>query len=155
MSIPAFAYRNDSGRVKIEEGFIFWKAESQNLLKVAVADIRIIGEYTTAHALHKNEWFVVFVFANEDMFQMSMYAQGMTEVLEELSQKLETEFTPLLENEREYKSNVIWPLEIAGQDLYELRIKESKTLFDRFRARLGFGNPIELILTDQVKATLS
>lgn len=154
MSIPVIAYREDSGRVKIENGEIYWKAEYTNLLKIPINRIRIIGEYTTIHALHKNEWFIVFVLDNEDMFQMSMYAMGMTDVLNELSQTFNTEFSPLLEDEREYKSNVIWPVPVAGQELYELKVKESRTFFDRFRARLGFGNPVELILTDKVKTIL-
>lgn len=154
MSIPVIAYREDSGRVKIENGEIYWKAEYTNLLKIPVNRIRIIGEYTTIHALHKNEWFVVFVLDNEDMFQMSMYAMGMMDLLTELSQTFNAEFSPLLGDEREYKSNTVWPPQIAGQELYELKVKESRTFFERFRARLGFGDPVELILTDKVKTVL-
>ena len=155
MSIPQISPRHDAGNVVLKEGLIYWNANGRTLLNVSVASITIIGEYTTVHALHKNEWFLVCVLKEGEMLQISMYADGMYEVLTQLSLAFESEFSPALEDARDFKSNVIWPLEYAGQELYELKVKESKSFFDRFRARLGFGDPVELVLRENLNTQLA
>lgn len=146
--------RDDTGKVYIEDDTLHWDVDNNSLLAFKVSSIRVIGEYTTMHARFRNEWFVVFILEGEETFQVSAYARGMNEVLSELSEIFGHQIVPHLALATDFKSNVIWPPVLAGQGLYELRIVESKTWFDRIRARLGFGNPVELIFTDGVKKLL-
>ena len=154
MSIPTINSRSDTGKVFLEDQKIRYVVNAVEVLVIDLPAIRIIGEYTTIHALHKNEWFLVVVLEREEMFQISMYAEGMNEILTHLCATLNTDFTLLLEDERAFKSNVIWPEKLAGKDLYDLKIIESKKWFDRFRVRMGFGNPVELVLRDEVREGL-
>lgn len=154
MSIPTINSRSDTGKVFLDDQKIRYVVNAVEVLQIDIAAIRVIGEYTTIHALHKNEWFLVLVLAGEEMFQISMYAEGMNEVLTHLSNTLHSDFALLLEDERAFKSNVIWPEKLAGKELYELKIIESKKWFDRFRVRMGFGNPVELVLRDEVRLEL-
>ena len=142
--------RPDAGRVYIENDKLYWDVNEQNLLAIEIASIQVIGEYTTIHALHINEWFFVFVLSSEETFQVSAYATGMNDVLSDLCSRLQAELHPKLAQDKDFKSNVIYPPALAGKEMYELRVIESKTWLDRFRARLGFGNPVDLVLRDEV-----
>ncbi|MEJ6980333.1 hypothetical protein WG906_07720 [Pedobacter sp. P351] len=150
MSTQEITPRNDAGRTYINNQKIYWDFNDSNLLEVEIASISAIGEYTTVHALHRNEWFIVFILNQKEALQISAYAQGMQEVLEKLSEILSSEIAGKLAMASDFKSNVIYPEQLAGQELYELRIIESKTWFDRFRARMGFGDPLELVLKKYV-----
>ena len=146
--------RDDAGKVYIQNNTLVWEVDSKNMLEIKIPAIRIIGEYTTMHAVFRNDWFMVFVLNAEETFQISAYAVGMQDALQQLSQLLNADVQPQLGSATNFKSNVIWPAEISGQELYRLQVIESKTCFDRFRARLGFGDPVELVFTDIVKETL-
>ena len=147
--------RDDTGKVYIENNTLFWDVAEANLLKIDIDAVRVIGEYTTVHALFRNDWFIVFVLDHEKSFQISAYAQGMNEVLDKLSKSLNSSIKVQLALCTDFKSNVIWPQDLSGQELYELKIIESRSLFDRLRARLGFGDPVELVFRDSVKAAIS
>ena len=82
--------------------------------------------------------------------QVSAYADGMQQVLTELSATFGTDINGKLAQETDFKSNVIFPSSLVGKELYELKVIESKTWFDRFRSRLGFGDPLELVLKQEV-----
>lgn len=146
--------RDDAGKVYIQNNTMVWEVDSKSMLEINIPAICIIGEYTTMHAVFRNDWFIVFVLNAEETFQISAYANGMQEVLQQLSQLLKAEIKPKLGSATNFKSNVVWPAEISGQQLYRLQVIESKTWFDRFRARLGFGDPVELVFSDSVKESL-
>ena len=146
--------REDTGRVYITDDKLYWEVENTNLLEISIPAIRAIGEYTTMHARFRNEWFLVFVLDGGETSQISAYAEGMNDVISQLSAILSSELRPGLALATDFKSNVIWPPQLTGQELYELKIKEAKTWFDRFRARLGFGDPVELVLKNSVKELL-
>ncbi len=150
MTSQPISPRQDSGKAYIKNQKIYWDFNDNNLLEVEIASICAIGEYTTVHALHRNEWFIVFVLQNGDNLQVSAYADGIQQVLTELSATFGTEIKGKLAQETDFKSNVIFPSSLVGKELYELKIIESKTWFDRFRSRLGFGDPLELVLKQEV-----
>lgn len=150
MTSQPISPRQDSGKAYIKNQKIYWDFNDNNLLEVEIASICAIGEYTTVHALHRNEWFIVFVLQNGDNLQVSAYADGMQQVLTELSATFGTEIKGKLAQETDFKSNVIFPSSLVGKELYELKVIESKTWFDRFRSRLGFGDPLELVLKQEV-----
>lgn len=146
--IEAISPRQDCGKVSINEDHITWEANAVPLLKIDISKIAALGEYTTVHALHRNEWFIVFIFDENETYQVSTYAEGMQEVLEKLSGLLNCEISPKLALESDFKSNILWPQELSGTQLYQLKVMEPKSFFDRFRARLGFGSPLELVLNE-------
>lgn len=141
--------RTDSGIIYIKTQKIYWEYLSKNLLEIEIGDIKAIGEYTTPHALHKNEWFIVFILQSRE-FQISTYAKGMTEVLEQLSIHFNSRVFGRLGTAETFESNIIYPPELKGQNMYSIEIKKTKTWFDRFRGRLGFGYPMELVLTKEL-----
>ncbi|MBC8054632.1 MAG: hypothetical protein H7Y13_16355 [Sphingobacteriaceae bacterium] len=146
--------RDDTGKVFIKNNILFWTIADNTLLEINIADVQVIGEYTTMHAVYRNDWFIVFLLKGEETYQVSAYAQGMQGLLAEISEIVGTGIRATLSLATDFKSNVMWPANLAGQELYELKIIESKSWFDRFRARLGFGSPLELVLTDGVKKQL-
>ncbi len=84
--IAAISPRPDCGKVFIKGDRIIWEVDTVPLLEVNISKIAALGEYTTVHALHRNEWFIVFVFEEDKTYQISTYADGMQEVLEKLSE---------------------------------------------------------------------
>ncbi|HEX8547026.1 MAG TPA: hypothetical protein VF691_08710, partial [Cytophagaceae bacterium] len=139
MDDSAIIPRDDTGRVYLKENLLIWELSGSSLLEIDRSKIRLIGEYTTMHAVFRNDWFIVFLASGDEPLQVSAYANGMSEVLKELSVLLNANLNPKLTQATDFKSNVIWPAGLTGNALYELKIIESKSWFDRFRARLGFG----------------
>ncbi|HEY0055384.1 MAG TPA: hypothetical protein VGB63_08515 [Pedobacter sp.] len=149
--MSAFTSRPDCGKVFIEQNHIIWEVDQKILIDLDISRIVTLGEYTTIHALHRNEWFIVFIYSEEETYQISAYAEGMQQALEKMSQFLSYEICVKLALKTDFCSNILWPQELAGSELYELRVIESKRFFDRFRARLGFGNPLELVLNSKLR----
>lgn len=150
MNLESITPRSDAGKVYLNGGKIYWDYNGNNLLEINFSSITAIGEYTTIHSFHRNEWFIVFTLANAETFQISAYANGMAEVLTSLSFLLNAPLNYKLALATDFQSNVIYPVKLWGKEFYELKVIESKTLFDRFRARLGFGNPLELVIREEV-----
>jgi hypothetical protein len=149
--MTAISSRPDCGKVSIEENHIIWKIDKEILLDLDISRVIALGEYTTIHALHRNEWFIVFIYNEDETYQISAYAEGMQQALEKMSELLNYEISVQLALKTDFSSNVLWPPQLDGIELYELRVIESKTFFDRFRARLGFGNPLELVLNSKLR----
>ncbi len=148
--MSAITSRPDCGKVSIEDNHIIWEVGKETLIDLDISRVVALGEYTTIHALHRNEWFIVFIYNEAETYQISAYAEGMQQALEKMSELFSYEISVQLALKTDFSSNVLWPKQVAGIELYELRVIESKTLFDRFRARLGFGNPLELVLNNKL-----
>ena len=118
MTSQPISPRQDSGKAYIKNQKIYWDFNDNNLLEVEIASICAIGEYTTVHALHRNEWFIVFVLQNGDNLQVSAYADGIQQVLTELSATCGTEIKGKLAQETDVKINVIFTSSLVGKELY-------------------------------------
>ena len=113
---------------------------------IDVSDIRLVGEYTTAHGPWADDYFLVFLTAPENgWYEASFYAKGRDEVLPILEEALSATIRLGLCNSANWKSRIIWPLHLADKVLIDL--VPHKTALGRFRQK-WLGAPIERVLSD-------
>lgn len=83
-----------------------------------ISDIKIIGEITTSDGPYSDDWFLVFIINKETWYQISMYAENMQDSLQELSRILNAEIVGTLFYSTDWKTNVIYPKEFQGKELF-------------------------------------
>lgn len=85
---------------------------------LSIRDIKVIGEYTDRNGPYIDDYFFVFVLADGTWRQASFYAEDRELFLRALSEKLEYKLECGLCNSTDYKSRVLWPESLKGQNLF-------------------------------------
>ena len=111
---------SESGVLRLEDGVIRYTSPNYGSFAVPLAEIAVIGEYTTDHGPAVDDWFDVFVHKNGvDWFEASMYAAGSADFHQQLAAALGSGVELGLGASTDFDSRVIWPPAIAGQPLFE------------------------------------
>jgi hypothetical protein len=144
-----------SGRTYIKDETIIWDSNEGLLSQIPIKDIKVIGEYTTSAGPSIDDWFFVFVLNSDSIKEVSAYATGTQEMLRQVGQRLNTELSGQLANSANWKSNVLWPTSLFGQELFRLTEKESTGTWEKIKSKFGLTNKQEIELTDKLKKYLS
>ena len=81
--------------------------------------VRAIGEYTTATGPFLDDYFIVFVTDESDRwYEASFYADDRDLFLSALSKLLGDEINPGLCNSTNWKTRVLWPKRLEGEELF-------------------------------------
>ena len=94
-----------------------------------------------------DDWFIVFVTSEKDWKQISEYTPGMLEMLKALGTHFEAEIIGSLFASTSWKTNIIWPQQVAEREMWDVRVENPTTLFGRLKKALGFTSQ-QLILTE-------
>jgi hypothetical protein len=143
-----------SGYSFIKDGWIYWNQGNSNLLTLEIDKIKVIGEYSTEGGPFVDDWFIVFVMSIDEVNQISAHAEGLEKVLKELSESKGTGVVGSLFYSTQWKTNVIWPKELEGQELFELVNLPPKNRWERLKIRIGLGSVVESHLTEELKQYL-
>ncbi len=119
---------------------------SKEVVRIPIDSIKLIGEYTTANGPVADDWFIVFMTSEKNWTQISHYTPGMLEMLQELGAHLEAEVIGSLAYSTSWKTNIIWPQQVAGQEMWDAISEVPTTLVGRLKKALGLGNQ-HLVLT--------
>jgi hypothetical protein len=104
---------------------------------IRISDIKLIGEYTTANGPYIDDYFLVFLTAPEGgWYEASFYAKGRDGALELLGKKLGALIEAALYSSTDYKTRIIWPPKLKGQEMMEV-IPPKKQSFWRKLFDLG------------------
>ena len=110
---------NASGEIALVDRVITYRVAGDGWT-VNLADVRLIGEYTTANGPCVDDYFFVFLTAPEDGWhQASFYAQGRDKFLSDLSVALGSPIQIGLCNSADWETRILWPLTVAGEPLAE------------------------------------
>ncbi len=113
--------------------------------------IVFIGEYTTANGPYVDDYFIVFAESKDEWWQASFYSIDHSSFWKELSKRMNCDIGPRLMGSTEWASKVIYPPELADQELFAIAKVEGKPL-NLFQKLLGVDDGSEkLVLTDNVK----
>lgn len=88
--------------------------------EIHVADIAVIGEYTTSDGPFFDDYFFVFVERDGTVREASFYADGRDRTLSALGDALGERLLPGLCATEEWRSRVLWPPRLADTDLFSL-----------------------------------
>lgn len=144
-----------SGRTYIKDEKIIWESDEGLLSQIPIRDIKIIGEYTTSAGPFVDDWFFVFILGVSDIRQISAYATGTEEMLEQLGRQINTELGGQLADSANWKTNVLWPTSLRGQELLSLTEKQPTGTWEKIKFKVGLTDNKEIELTDNLKKFLS
>ena len=119
----------------------------REIVRIAVCDIKLIGEYTTSAGPMADDWFIVFMTSAKDWTQISEYTPGMLELLQELGTHLKAELVGTLFASISWKTNIIWPQQVTGREMWSVLTEKPATLIGRLKKALGFASQ-QLMLTE-------
>lgn len=127
--------KNTSGQISLENEAIVYSIPEKTVWRIPVADVRVIGEFTTANGPYVDDYFFVFVTADKSSWNCaSFYAEGRIKFLGELSQKLGRKLECGLCNSTSVRSRVIWPSNLDGHPLFEFALeKPAEDLLGKIR----------------------
>lgn len=146
--MPSDAKEQPRSSVHLENRHIVFFREGKEIVRIAVDEIRLIGEYTTSDGPFVDDWFIVFLTSPIDWKQISHYTPGMPELLRELSQLLDAAIVGSLSWSTNWKTSIIWPPTVAETEMWDVQIKPPETLWQKLRGTLGMGSDQTLVLTE-------
>jgi hypothetical protein len=136
-----------------ENGSVFWS--------LPIPSIALIAEYTTNEGPQYDDYFLVFVTIEKDIFHFhtaSFYAAGRDETLAALKQLLVSTFELELTGSTEWDSRVIWPQEIAGNKYFQFKPMRPETMLQKVKDKLleptlefSIAKPIQEYLQSRLK----
>jgi hypothetical protein len=139
--------KNHSGKTFIDNGIVVWEFDGKKVVDVPIDSINLIAEYTTANGPIMYDWFLVIYNTKAEYFEISMYADNIQEMMKELGEKMEFELVSTLFSSTEWESNILYPTEFDGQDLWKIVKSEPKSTFEKLKSLIGL-NKTELKLTE-------
>lgn len=138
-----------AAHVWIQGDAIHYATRDTEVWKLPIAEVRVIGEYTTPNGPYIDDYFFVFLSADY-WYEASFYSEGGLELLPKLSGDLKEELTCGLQNSTNWKSRVIWPPDIKEEPLFDIVPAEMPTkLWDKIKYKMV--SPVEFHLTRKVK----
>lgn len=139
--------KNQSGKTILKSGNVVWEIDEKSKTEIPIDRIKLIAEYTTANGPFIDDWFLVIYNDKSEYFEISMYAENIQEMMTELGKSMNFELYGSLAASADWKSNIIYPTEYSGQNLWNIVKTEPKSTFDKLKSLIGI-NKTELRLTE-------
>jgi hypothetical protein len=143
--------RNDtSGEIAFVDGAVVFR-DSGAGWTVKLADVRLIGEYTTANGPSADDWFLVFLTAEQSgWYEVSLYAAGLDRFLIELGVALGAPIPLALCGSTDWKTRALWPPAVEGVPLLTT-VPRATRLGRLWQSITGQR---DLVLSDEAKSLL-
>lgn len=100
----------------IKNDFLHYEYEKGSW-QCPIKDIKCIGEYTNECGPFNDDYFFVFL-TKEYTYTSSFYANNCQSVFKELAQILQSDLNFTLTSSTSWASNILYPNELAGKQLY-------------------------------------
>ncbi len=110
---------HQSGILSLDGHIISYVSSHFGSFSVPVAEVAVIGEFTTDNGPFIDDWFLACICRDGNWFEASAYADGFNDVLEGLSAILGTSVCCELYGAADFASRIIWPSSLAGHPLFE------------------------------------
>lgn len=145
---------NNSGNILISNEDLIYRFRDEEVFKINFKEIKLIAEYTTDQGPTLDDWFLVLYDEKENVYQVSMYAENIMEVLEEMREKLNSSLVTDLYSSADWKSNILWPEEVKGEPLWNMVDSKPSNLFERIGLLFG-GRKFTLELTEKAQEIIN
>ena len=145
--MPSDTKGQPQSRVHLENRDIILAHGDEEIARIAVDEIKLIGEYTNAGGPFIDDWFIVFMTSATNWQQISHYTPGMLEMLQGLGQLLDTKIVGSLSWSTSWRTNIIWPPSVTEVEMWDVHTMPPETLWQKLKATLGMGSDQTLVLT--------
>ena len=119
------------GKLELCNLTISYQVDGKTKWEILVADLRVIGELTNDHGPYLDDYFICFATDSNAWYEASFYADGREEFLKALEVMLGCELRTRLVWSTEYASNILWPLHLAGTEMFSFKPVKPKTWIGR------------------------
>lgn len=120
--------------------------------RVAIAEVRVVGEFLTQRGRRGSEHYLVFL-TKDEWFKAPHHSEGREAFLAELGRRLKHELRCDLFNATNFSSRVLWPAHLQGHPLYDLIPEEpADNILTRVRQMLL--HKVDMRFTDEVRKEL-
>src|SRR5690554_1437820 len=138
---------NQSGKTFLKNGNVIWEFDDKSKTEIPIDRIKLIAEYTTANGPFLDDWFLVIYNDKSEYFEISMYADNIQEMMTELGKSLDFELYATLFASADWKTNILYPTEFSGQELWKSGNAKPTSTFDKLTSLIGINNT-ELKMTE-------
>ena len=138
-----------AGKLEIENEEVIFSFGEEQIVKIRISDIKAIGEFTTAADPIAIDWYLIIVNKDHDVIYIPVFAVGLQDVLEELSQNLNHEIVHKLFASIKFDSNVIYPKSVDGEKLFHLKGLNPDDIWGKLKLKIGFGS-VTPILREEI-----
>jgi hypothetical protein len=135
-------------QVALQDGNVVYSSSSCELWQIPVAELAVIGEYTTPNGPLVDDYFLVFITKKGALFTASFYSEGRDRLLFEFGRLMGSDVVPGLANSTDYASRVMWPGDLRDQQLFEWAQLQPATILERVIQKVAAS--YEMRLTDAV-----
>ncbi len=119
-----------------------------------VSTVALIGEYTNANGPLLDDYFLVFVTADKQIYEASFYATGMRECHAQLELALGSPLPLGLANSASWNTRILWPPPGVGQPLFALTAIQPRGVWQHVLSRFG-RPPTRTVLTPEAATLLT
>lgn len=143
--------RNDiPGEIAFVDGAVVFR-DSGAGWTVKLADVRLIGEYTTESGPFVDDYFLVFLTAEQSgWYEAPLYATGLDRFLIELGVALGAPIRLALCGSTDWKTRALWPPAVEGEPLLTTVPRATRL----GRLWQGVSGQRDLVLSDAAKSLL-
>ncbi|KKL24656.1 hypothetical protein LCGC14_2413130 [marine sediment metagenome] len=113
-------------------------------------DIKAIGEFTTADGPYEDDWFMTFI-TKTDWIEIPMYTDGMTELLADLGNVLNSDLSAGLTNSAEWNTRIVYPTKFKESELYKIEFIEPHTFYEKFKKWIGMQDNVRVFSAELKK----
>ena len=138
----------------MENETIVYSTPEKTLWRLPIAEVRVIGEFTTANGPYVDDYFFLFVTTDvSKWYCSSFYAIGRDKFLTELGQKLGHKLECGLCNSTKFKSRIMWPPNLEGHSVFE-SVPETPATNFLGKVRQKFLPKVQNQLTGEIRETI-
>jgi hypothetical protein len=142
-----------AGKAKILDEKIILVYPHDSKIEIPISKIKIIGEYTTENGPTLDDYFLVFYYSNNSYAEISMYAENINVMIENLSKSLNIELKSLLVNSTVWNSKILYPIESKGKMLWKRTKAQPQTFIEKIKS-IFRKKTLKIELTDFAKGYL-
>ncbi|WP_192823110.1 hypothetical protein [Rufibacter sp. LB8] len=137
-------------KLTIEANQVIYEMDPRNKWVMDIGKIKFIGEDTTANGPWEPDYFFVFAEKENEWWQAPNEAVKEMGFWTQLSEKLNCEVGPTLAASTQWATKVLYPVSLAGQEMFEIiQIdQKSKSFWQRI---FGSAATERLVLTENVR----
>lgn len=114
-------------KLRIQDNKVGYEIDPQNKWEIEIDKIKFIGEYTTSAGPIADDWFFVFADTVDQWWQVPASAVDHETFWIEIGEKLKCELAPGLFSSTTWRTRVIYPKALEGQELFNVVKEENKT----------------------------
>lgn len=120
-----------SGILRLDGDFVCYDSPSVPIWRVAVDQIRLIGEWTTDQGPFVDDYFLGFATDATGWRSASFYAEGRDKFVAALSARLGSDIVLSLANSVDYTSRILWPPHLVGLPMFDFEDHPRKGVLGR------------------------